>query len=91
MRYIWLHLQLIPSYHHRICCVAVTAALFSIAFVWLPYNISLLLNDRLWIHLIVIPLFSQCHINNNLIHFHPKRFTFQRKRRRRIRRRTNKT
>ncbi|CAL5342602.1 unnamed protein product [Camellia sinensis] len=46
---------------------------------------------RLWIHLAVIPLFGQCHINNNLMHFHPKRFTFQRKRRRiRRRRRTNK-
>ncbi|KAL7231201.1 hypothetical protein ACSBR2_009463 [Camellia fascicularis] len=43
--------------------------------------------QRLWIHLVVIPLFGQCHINNNLMHFHPKRFTFQRKRRRR---RTNK-
>ncbi|CAL5403659.1 unnamed protein product [Camellia sinensis] len=47
---------------------------------------------RLWIHLAVIPLFGQCHINNNLMHFHPKRFTFQRKRRRiRRRRRTNKS
>ncbi|CAL5362801.1 unnamed protein product [Camellia sinensis] len=42
----------------------------------------------LLIHLVVIPLFGQCHINNNLMHFHPKRFTFQRRRRRR--RRTNK-
>ncbi|KAI7999904.1 hypothetical protein LOK49_LG09G00151 [Camellia lanceoleosa] len=41
----------------------------------------------LWIHLVVIPLLGQCHINNNLMHFHPKRyrFTFQRKRRRRRR------
>ncbi|XP_028103213.1 uncharacterized protein LOC114302397 [Camellia sinensis] len=54
------------------------------------------LHRQLWIHLVVIPLFGQCHINNNLMHFHPKRFTFQRKRRRirrrrrRRRRRTNK-
>ncbi|XP_028094267.1 uncharacterized protein LOC114294326 isoform X2 [Camellia sinensis] len=41
------------------------------------------IGNRLRIHLVVIPLFSQCHINNNLMHFHPKRFTFQRKRRRR--------
>ncbi|XP_028088050.1 uncharacterized protein LOC114288684 isoform X2 [Camellia sinensis] len=26
----------------------------------------------LWIHLVVIPLFGQCHINNNLMYFHPK-------------------
>ncbi|CAL5359533.1 unnamed protein product [Camellia sinensis] len=45
--------------------------------------------EWLWIRLVVIPLFSQCHISNNLIHFHLKRFTFQRKRRTRTRR-TNK-
>ena len=39
----------------------------------LLYNLRLLLNDRLLIHLVVIPLFGQCHINNNLMHFHPKR------------------
>ncbi|CAL5345198.1 unnamed protein product [Camellia sinensis] len=31
------------------------------------------IDSRLWIHLVVIPLFGQCHINNNLMHFHPKR------------------
>ncbi|CAL5321510.1 unnamed protein product [Camellia sinensis] len=31
------------------------------------------LHRQLWIHLVVIPLFGQCHINNNLMHFHPKR------------------
>ncbi|XP_028092250.1 uncharacterized protein LOC114292481 isoform X2 [Camellia sinensis] len=53
----------------------------------LLYNLNLLLNDRLLIHLVVFPLFGQCYINNNLMHFHPKMFTFQRKRRRK---RTNK-
>ncbi|KAL7233428.1 hypothetical protein ACSBR1_017117 [Camellia fascicularis] len=54
----------------------------------LLYNLSLLLKDRLWIRLVVIPLFGQCHINNNLIDFHLKRFTFRRKRRTRTRTRT---
>ncbi|KAL7203598.1 hypothetical protein ACSBR2_016796 [Camellia fascicularis] len=49
------------------------------------FSIIIFPHHWLWIRLVVIPLFGQCHINNNLIHFHLKRFTFQRKRRTRTR------